>query len=522
MNGRMGLVPGSLWAGAVALLLGIAAQAEPLFALNGLFTGNMVLQRGQPVPVWGTAAPGEKITVEFAGQKKSAVAGDTGEWQLTLDPMAASSNPGKLLVRSSIGNQQATFGNVLVGDVWLCAGQSNMAQTMKRYLIWDKVQADFSNDRVRLFKIKESGVGRPEPATALVVDPAFTNSWQCCTAEFAAEFSATAGFFGLKLQRDTGVPIGLLSASRGATQAASWLPREVLEGNPSHARFLAPDNPEWRPNEQNPGAIRSPSFLYNGTIHPLQPFAIRGVVWYQGESDAQWPDLYPGLFRDVVGSWRKAWGHDFPFLFVQLAPYDDVKWDRLGEAWAWQREAQTQSLEIPGTRMAVITDGGEAEDIHPQAKNLPGERLALLAAQLDNPGVVADSPVFKSMEIGKGAVRLVFDHAGKGLETRRVALNTAKGFLPGEGPSPSVAEANELKGFMVCGSDRRFVEAQARIVGADTVAVSSPAVKEPVAVRYGWANFPLCNLYNSAGLPAVPFRTDRFPMPDFRKESVQP
>ena len=489
--------------------------------INRTFTDNMVLQRGCRVPVWGTADPGEKITVIFSGQKKTVEANGRGEWLVTLDPMKASSNPAYLKAFSLSDNQQSAIGNVLVGDVWLCVGQSNMAQTMKRYLIWDQVKDGFTNDNLRFFKIKEGGVGKPEPSKELVIDSLFRNSWQQCTPEFAAEFSATAGFFGMKLQRDTDVPIGLLYANRGGTRANMWMPREVLESKAIYERFLDASNNDWNPSEKNPDAIRAPSHLYNGTIYPLAPFAIRGAIWYQGESDSQYSDVYEEMMGDLIASWRAEWGYEFPFLYVQLAPWNRVSWDDPDEGWAWQRDAQLQTLKsVPNSGMVVITDAGEAEDIHPQAKNLPGERLAILAAAQDNPEVNADFPTFGKMRVKKGKARLKLDDVSGGLNTRRVALNLEKGNLPGKGPRAVVAEAGELAGFTVCGEDRRFVKAEAKIVSKDSVLVWSPDVKKPIAVRYGWSNFPHCNLYGGNGMPASPFRTDDFPKPNLTGEKL--
>ncbi|VGO15639.1 hypothetical protein PDESU_04224 [Pontiella desulfatans] len=503
----------------IVLSLLVAACASAELQLNGLFTDNMVLQRNQPVPIWGTADPGTKVSVGFAGQKKIGVASAGGEWQVMLDPMDASTNL-QILQVSSL-KSQVSRSNVLIGDVWLCAGQSNMAQTMKRYLIWDRVKDGFSNDRLRFFKIKEGGVGSAEPIKELVIDPFFKDSWQACSPEFAAEFSATAGFFGMKLQRDAGVPVGLLYANRGGTQANMWMPREVLEAQPDYARFLDASNPNWKPSQGNPGAIRAPSHLYNGTIHPLAPFAIKGCIWYQGESDSQYSEIYTEMMGDLVASWRAEWGYGFPFLFVQLAPYDRVNWDAPSEGWAWQREAQFQCLEtIPNTGMAVIIDGGEAMDIHPQAKDLPGERLAVLAAALDDPQVDAGFPMVEKSTVKNGQALLQFENVSGGLQTMRVAMNVERGALHGKGADAVVAEADELKGFTICGADRNFVEAQARIVSKDSVRVWSPEVKEPVAVRYGWANFPLCNLYGGNGMPASPFRTDDFPKPNLTGEKL--
>jgi len=503
----------------VYFLLGVAATAHADVQLNGLFTDNMVLQRDQRVPVWGTADPGEEVTVEFAGQRKTAAARPDGSWIVHLRSMKASSKPRGMTVSSTSGSPGIQRSNLLVGDVWLCGGQSNMAQTMDRYLIWDQVKDNFSNSQLRLFKIKQGGVGSPEPTKALVIDPFFNDSWQACSPEYAARVSATAGFFGMKLQRDTGVPVGLLYANRGATQANMWLPRDVLNANPVHARFLDASNSNWEPFDNNPGAIRAPSHLYNGTIHPLAPFAMRGVIWYQGESDSRWPDLYTQLFSDLADSWRKLWGYEFPFLFVQLAPHADVAWDQVGEARAWLRDAQFQCLEeVPNSGMVVITDAGEAQDIHPQAKDVPGERLALLAASLDDRKVNADFPTVGKMKVKDGKAIIRFNDISGGLEVRRVALNMERGHLPGQGPNAVVAE--KLEGFTICGANQKFVKAQATIVSKNTVVVSSADVREPLAVRYGWANFPLCNLYGGNGMPAVPFRTDDFPMPNLSGERM--
>ena len=504
----------------VVLSLLVVACASAELHLNGLFTDNMVLQRNQPVPVWGTADPGAQVTVEFAGQKKAAVADSSNHWKLTLDPMTACSTPRNFQVSSL--KFQVSCTNVLVGDVWLCAGQSNMAQTMKRYRVWDQVKDSFVNGQLRFFKIKEGGVGKPAPSKELVLDPFFTNSWQSCSAEFAAEFSAVGGFFGMKLQQDTGVPIGLLYANRGGTRANMWMPRKVLESKPIYEQFLDASNPEWMPSKGNPGIIRAPSYLYNGTIHPLIPFAIKGCIWYQGESDSQYADIYTEMMADLVVSWHAEWGNEFPFLFVQLAPWDNVRWDgEYKEGWAWQREAQFQCLEtIPNSGMVVIIDGGEAKDIHPQAKNLPGERLAVLAEALDDKSINADFPAFGKMTVKKGKALVQFNGVSGGLKTQRVAMNVERGSLPGQGSHAVVAEANELTGFTICGEDQKFVPAQARIVSKDSVLVWSPEVKKPVAVRYGWANFPLCNLYGGNGMPASPFRTDDFPKPNLTGEKL--
>jgi sialate O-acetylesterase len=496
------------------VLQALAGIAE--VTLNPLFTDHMVLQRNRPVPVYGTASPGEVITIEFAGQTKAATADSTGCWQVELAPMAAAAEPRTLKVSSSIGNQQSKIDDIVVGDVWLCAGQSNMASEMKNYPTLADETASMNNPLIRLFKIKREGIASPEPSKTVVVDPVFKGSWQELTPAFASQFSATAAFFGNALQPQTGIPVGLIYANRGGTAVNQWLPMNFMQSKADlYARYLSKENPWWTEGPRNPGLVRAPSYLYNGTIHPLLPFAIRGIIWYQGESDDRDVDIYAEIFTDLIKVWRGLWGYDFPFLFVQLAPYGSVSWDARGEAWAFQREAQAAALALPDTGIAVIADAGELLDIHPQNKQPVGERLALLAAKLDNPQIVAESPAFKTAECIGNRMRITFKNTGTGLTARRVAMNKNKRLEPGMDPEAFAVEADTLAGFTVCGADKKFTAAQARIVSPDTVEVWSDRIAAPVAVRYGWANFPLCNLYNREGLPASPFRTDHFAMPDF-------
>lgn len=496
-------------------VIGVAAAGLCELRVNPLFTSHMVLQRNQPTAVYGTADVGESVAVEFGGQVKIGVADSSKHWKVFLDPMPASSKPGRLRVSSS--GSQVSFSDVLVGDVWLCAGQSNMATLMKNYPTLKDEIPSMTNRMIRLFKSKHEGFGASEPLDEVVADAAFDHSWQPMAPEFAENFSATACFFGKVLQSRTGVPVGLLYANRGGTQVNMWLPLKVMEKKPEvYGRFLDKNWSEWTPHPQgNPEAIRAPSYLYNGTIHPLTKFTIRGVIWYQGESDAMFAMAYSDMIKDLISSWREAWGYEFPFLCVQLAPYGAVAWDNSGESWAWQREAQMAAQELPKTEMAVITDAGEYKDIHPQNKPVVGERLARLAASLDDPAIAARSPEQKSVFFEKEKAVITFSNVADGLETRRVAMNLNGCLPPGEDPYVLAVSADRLSGFEICGRDQCFKKAQAVVTGKDSVCVWSDEVSAPVAVRYGWANFPLCNLYNSEGLPASPFRTDSFEMPDF-------
>ena len=400
----------------IVVTLGVLAGA--LFAdvtLNPVFTDHMVLQRNQKVPVYGTAEPGETVTVEFAGQKKTAVADVSKHWKILFDPMTASSEPRTLQVSGS--GFQVVISDVLVGDVWLCAGQSNMATEMRLYPTLRGEKAEImKNPLVRMFKFQREGIGKEEPSKEVVIDAPFNNSWQPMTPAMAREFSATASFFGRKLQPLADIPIGLISANRGGTEVNQWLPMDFMMSKPDlYARFLGTGNPWWKEREGNPGLVRAPSRLFNGTINPLIPFAIRGCIWYQGESDVKHTDVYGEIFSDLITVWRDLWGADFPFLFVQLAPFDGrfVAWDKSDESWAFLRETQDEALALPKTARAVIIDSGEELDIHPQNKQPVGERLALLAANLDNPDVAAHSPEFDSAEVVGSTMRITFNDAAR-------------------------------------------------------------------------------------------------------------
>lgn len=527
---------------AAIFLIGVSAFSEVKPA--ELFTNFSMLQRNEPVNIWGTADPGEKVTVEFAGQAKTAEANERGEWLVTLDPMPASSEPQKMVFSSSIKNQQSEIGNVLVGEVWFAGGQSNMQTTMGYYKKKTQPDIDSAND----------------PLLRLVTIPTkFYEShnnkkpqWKDSNPDTVRAFSATAYYFAKNLREALGVPVGIISCAIGGTPAEAWMSREVLENHPElkptlegyeaayhkafaneaaylqYAEDFVKESTQWyrdrnagkevgpkpRP-KMGPRHFKRPSGLYENMFLSVVPYTIRGVIWYQGESDAMFAGDYPEMIKDLIVSWREAWGYGFPFLCVQLAPYGAVLWDNSGESWAWQREAQMAALDLPKTEIAVITDVGEFKDIHPQNKQPVGERLALLAASLDDPSIVARSPVMQSVRFQKGKAYVTFSNVADGLDVRHVSMNRNARIQPGEDPDAFVVPADSLRGFEICGKDRKFKRAQAVLSGPDTVCVWSDDVSSPVAVRYSWANFPLCNLYNSVGLPASPFRTDSFEMPDF-------
>jgi len=509
-------MPRPRWYVWLTLAATLAAAAMPAAAdvkPHPLFSDNAVLQSAMPLAVWGTADDGEKVTVRFQGQTATAAA-DGRRWSVRLEPL----EPGGPAEMTISGNNAVTLQNVLVGEVWISSGQSNMAWTVTNSDGADETIAQSANAKIRLFTVPRAGAD--EPLAEIEA------AWAECGPETVGSFSAVGYYFGKHLQEKLNVPVGLINTSYGGTPAEAWTSREVLASEPelkdvldAYAEVIkrypearrryeealakwkeeaAAARKEGKPFERRrpqpptgPDNPRRPAALYNAMIAPLEPFALRGAIWYQGESNAGRAYQYRTLFPAMIRCWRDAWPQgDFPFLFVQLAPFMKIEQEPSESAWAELREAQLLTmLRVPNTAMAVITDVGEEDNIHPKKKEPVGDRLALAARALAyGEKIEYSGPVFSKMEIDGGKAVLSFDHLGGGL----------------------VAEGGKLAGFAVCGEDRRFVNADAEIRG-DKVIVSSPEVPKPAAVRYGWANYPLGNLWNRAGLPASPFRTDDFP-----------
>jgi len=624
--------------------------------IASVFQDNMVLQCDRPVPIWGRAAPGEAVTVSFAGRSMTARADTHGRWRVTLAPLTASAEPSAMTIT---GDRELTLRNVLVGEVWVASGQSNMQFALKHASGGPGEMARADDPQIRLVALKPRW--SKDPSESL------SGAWQTCRPETAGDWSAVAYFFAREIRRRLDVPVGIVQSAWGGTPAEAWTPIETLRAEPAryaahlalHDKYLPfsqetigqmrfdaeraerhqdtgnageslgwarPDAdladwrdvqvpgyleevfgnvdgafwfrrdielppswahseltlrlgavddldttyfngvkigatgfevPEWWEfqreyrippalvkagrntlavrvfDERNAGGLSGPlisllkagappvnlagvwklraerilaplppavfqhlphipAFLYNGMIAPLVPFAMRGVIWYQGENNVSRAVEYRTLFQDMIRAWRGKWGHgDFPFYFVQLASYH-ARQDQPGESdWAALREAQNMALTLPNTGMAVAIDIGHPTDIHPSNKWDVGLRLALnaLAGTYGRP-VEYSGPTFKSMTVERGRIRLKFEHAA-GLKAR----------------------GDTLTGFTVCGADRRFVRAQAIMEGGEVV-VWNDAVQNPLAARYAWADNPDCNLYNGAGLPAAPFRTDAFPVGD--------
>jgi sialate O-acetylesterase len=467
---------------------------------------HMVVQRGLPVHIWGAADPHESVTVEFRGETRSATADDLGRWSVYLRP-AEAGGPFELTIH---GRNTIALKDVLVGDVWVASGQSNMELRVQSTANAKAEIAAANYPRIRLFQALHKVSDYP-------LDDIAAHGWALCSPETAANFSAVAYYFGRDIQQKLDVPLGLIEADWGGTPADAWtslhalsadaalmpvfsewshmndgratvmLQRKKLDREWERAAAQAksegrtpPDRP-WQPNEDNSWM---PAGLFNAMIAPLSRFPIRGVIWYQGESNtgAERAPLYARLFQTMIRDWRRAWGQgDFPFLFVQLANFETSP----QSMWPEVRDAQRQTLELADTGMAVTIDIGLPKNIHPTNKQDVGLRLALWARAIAyGEKIEYSGPLYREATSEGGSLRVWFDHAG-GLKSR----------------------SQELKGFEVAGADRKFWPAQARIEGS-TVVVSSPSVPSPAYVRYGWASNPECSLYNADDLPASPFRSE--------------
>ena len=495
-----------------------ASSALADVKLPAVIGDNMVLQRDAKVVIWGTADPGEKVSVSLRDQKAGATADGEGRWKVQLGPVPA----GGPMEMTVAGKNTLTLKNLLVGEVWVASGQSNMQWTVRASANPEQEIQEAKYPSIRLFTVPRTPATEPQSDC--------NAKWVECSPETIAEFSAVAFYFGRHLHKTLEVPIGLINTSFGGTAAEAWTSRPTLESvaefKPIFERWdkMVADFPkakadyeknseklleDWKQAVQKAKAEgktppRQPqppsnpatnpnhySTLYNGMIAPLMPYTVKGAIWYQGESNADRAYQYRKLFPAMIQDWRKAWGQEFPFLFVQLANYNPRQpepAESTGDSdWAELREAQLMTLSLPKTAMAVITDIGDAKDIHPKNKQDVGRRLALAALHMSyGKDIVCSGPVFEKLQVEGSTVRLQFKHVGSGL--------VAQG-------------GGAIKGFAVAGSDKKFYAAEARIDG-NSVVVRSDQVEKPVGVRYAWANNPLGNLFNKDGLPASPFRTD--------------
>ncbi|MBL9200150.1 MAG: sialate O-acetylesterase [Opitutaceae bacterium] len=493
-----------------AVLSAAALRAD--VRLPAVISNHMVLQRDAVVPIWGWADAGEKITVAFAGQTRTATAAADGAWRVALDPLRASDAGAAMTIT---GKNKITIDDVLVGEVWLGSGQSNMAMTVARSLNPEAEAATANFPRIRFFK-ETSG-------TATSPQKIGQGEWVLCSPQTVGSSSAVLYFFGRELHRKLSAPVGLINSSVGGTPIESWIAPEAQRAakdlapffdaakaeaaaieTPAARKKYAADLAAWQAAQKDAKATKKKAAkqpqdpavlaarkgdvggLFNGKIAPLAPYAVRGFLWYQGEANsvpAKAP-FYAAQLRLLVTDWRARWGAGLPFAWAQLPNFTGA-----GRDWPLVREAMLDTLALPRTGMGINLDIGEANDIHPRNKQEAGRRLALWAlGEVYNEKVPATSgPLPAGHEIRGSEIVLRFKHATGGL----------------------VAKGGPLRGFEIAGADRKWQPAQARIAG-DTVIVSSVAVPQPVAARYAWENNPAASLFNGAGLPATPFRTERW------------
>lgn len=441
-------------AGSFQFLLMTAAWIHAAVSVTH-FGDHMVLQRNIPVPVWGTAGPGEKVTVRFQGQVKTVTAGTDGKWMARLDPMP-SGIPSDLILQ---GANTLTLRDVVVGEVWLAGGQSNMAMGLGI--------ADSSGENIRTADLPLLRFNNARN----------TKGWSVCSPANAATLSAVAFYFGRELQKKLGIPIGMVVRAASGSRVEEWMDPAAAAADP----VLNQDTLFSR--------------LYRSHIAPTMPMAIRGALWYQGESNEQTPETYRSRLPAMIRQWRKNWGQgDFPFYIVQLPLKNNLQSSPQGDGtWPEIREIQRLALALPRTGLAVALDAGAVGTVHPLNKYPVGYRLSLIARALDygEPGLAYSGPLYESMAIRGSQIRLRFRHAGGGL--------VAKGSSTGAG--------GPLAGFSIAGAEGRWHWGDARIHG-DTVVVSNAQVPAPTQVRYAWSQNPLFSLYNAEGLPASPFRTE--------------
>jgi sialate O-acetylesterase len=438
----------SLSACALSLLLLSSPPARADVHLPAVLGSHMVVQRDKPLPVWGFAEPGEEVKVEFAGQEAVTKADARGNWRVTLPAQKANATGQRLTVT---GKNKVELEDVLIGEVWIGSGQSNMEWPLSLTHKAKEAIAAASHPNIRLFHVRKLQASSPLRDVP-VVDTRVT--WKACTPQTVPNFSAVLYYFGVRLQKDLDVPVGLINSSWGGSRIEPWTPSAKSSGG-----------------------------MYNGMIAPLAPFPIRGVIWYQGESNVGEGLKYRGRTEELISGWRRIWGKDMPFYFVQIAPFSGYRAGSLPPLW----EGQTAALKIPNTGMVVTTDlVDDVKDIHPRNKKDVGDRLALwaLAKTYGKKDLVYSGPLYKSMKVEGDKVRLSFAHAA-GLKSR---------------------DGKPLSDFEVAGEDGKFVPSEATIDG-ETVVVHAAGVANPTQVRFGWSKTANPNLANKEGLPAGPFQT---------------
>jgi sialate O-acetylesterase len=500
----------------ITLSFAMACLCRAELKLPAIIGDHMVLQQKQANPVWGWDKPGTTVSVTFAGKTQTTKAGADGKWSVKLPPMPAAAAPQTLKVAGSTTRE---IKDVLVGEVWMCSGQSNMEFTLGRTLNGDLEAAASNHPGIRLMTVPH--VGTQE------LQNDFKGQWATASPDTVKEFSAVGFLFGRYLHEILNVPVGLIDNSWGGSATEAWLRRETLEKDPRFKPLMeatvkketelqsekgradfekamekwkaaneaakaqgqpAPRKPEqWLNDKSRPGNI------FAGCVHPTLGYGIKGVVWYQGEANASRAYEHGMLFPFLIEQWRKEWGQgDFPFYWVQLADFKPEASTPGESDWAELRETQTQTLKLPNTGQAVIIDIGEGKDIHPRNKSDVAARLVRWALVKDyGMKLPYRSPEFKSVAITGNVAKVTLDCFGGSLRT---------------------FDVEKARGFAICGADKVWHPATAKVAGDHEVEVTSKEVEAPIAVRYAWADNPACNLFSNAGLPVTPFRTDDFPM----------
>ena len=511
------------------LCLGTTGFAQ--LKLPAVIGDNMIIQRDIKAPIWGWANAGEKITVVFKDKSYTAQTGNDGKWMLKLDASKAG-GPFEMTVNGN--GSTIKLVNIWTGDVWVASGQSNMEFGIQTDSIAAESIAAATDSMIHFFVVPMTPSLQPEKDIT-VPEASLDGKWVVCSPELMAAknwawhgFSAVGYYFAREIRKTTGSPVGMIGTYKGGTPAQAWISLDGLQQSPAFTKYVAAhqllvdnydkaqadypakkaafqqelkawDKSSGKPRPKLPmqpdGGFNAPSNLYNAMIAPLIPYAIKGVIWYQGESNGNQMDAaveYATLFPRLINNWRAKWNQgNFTFLYVQLANFRAPAQTPAEGNWAWVREAQLKTLQLPNTGMAVITDIGNASNIHPTDKLDVGLRLALAARKVAyHQKLVYSGPMYKSMRVKGSNAIIRFTETGSGLVTGRHGGTDA------------------LQGFGIAGSDGKFVWAQARIEG-NTVVVHSNEVPHPVAVRYNWADNPPGNLYNKEGLPASGFRTDK-------------
>ncbi len=471
----------------VSTLFSATVRAE--VKLPSILGSGMVLQQEMETPIWGWADKGEEVTVTFAGQTKTATADDDGKWSVRLDKLKASAQGRPLIIN---GKNKIELADVLVGEVWICSGQSNMEWSIAQSLNGKEEVAASDHPQIRLFNV-QGHLTSPTP------NDNCPGNWVVCGPKTSGGFSAVGYFFGRRLQKELNVPIGLVGSNWGGTRIEPWTTVDGFKAVPELKNLAA--QVEKIAQDKSKVSGTTPGAICNAMILPLAPFAMRGAIWYQGESNGGEGESYYHKTVALVEGWRKLFNPELAFYWVQLADFQAPNNDPAGgNGWAKLREAQRKALNIKHTGMAVIIDIGEAKDIHPRNKQDVGHRLAQWALHqtYGKKDLVPCGPLFKSIKVEGDAIRVSFDHVGGGM-----IIGDKKGLEP-----VKEIKDGKLARFAIAGEDKKWFWADATIDG-DTVVVKSADVAKPVAVRYAFSMNPEgANLYNREGIPASPFRSD--------------